>query len=139
MFYEYRCDKCDVEIEVQHGMKENPTIKCENCKKNMYRKISVPYVVISKTNTMANRKESEHKKKVKDLERAVKNRKKHFGGEAVGTPVDKPDKKHIIKKGRTIGGQQTEVNKADFIKAAAKDNYAVKVAQEALKKSNSKS
>lgn len=87
---------------------------------------------------MADRKETEHRKKVKDFDRAVRMRKKAFGRDAVGDPVEKPDPRHVIRKGRTLGGQQVEVDKKEFIKAAARDPAMVKIAQESLKKNKRK-
>lgn len=79
-------------------------------------------------------KESEHTKKVKDPERAVRSRKKAFGKDAVGDPSMQTDPIHIFKRGRTLGGQQKDIDKAEFIKAAAKDQVMVKKAQDALRK-----
>ena len=84
--------------------------------------------------TMEDRKEAEHTKKVKDPDRAIRMRKKAFGKESVGDPSMKTDPKHVIKRGRTIGGQQKEVDKGEFIKAAAKDPGMVQIAQNVLKK-----
>ena len=41
---------------------------------------------------------------------------------------------HIIIRDRTLAGQDKEVDKKEFIQASAKDNYMVKVAQDALNK-----
>lgn len=84
--------------------------------------------------TRQDHKEKEHTKKVKDFDRAVKRRKKLFGSDAVGNPNDKPNPKHIVRKGRALGGRQMEVNRDDAIKALAKDNVAVQKAQQALAK-----
>ena len=40
MKYDYFCKKCNIEKEVEHGMTENPEIKCENCGELMKVKIS---------------------------------------------------------------------------------------------------
>ena len=79
-------------------------------------------------------KESEHTKKVKDFERALKKRKKTFGVDSVGNPDDKPDPKHIIKKGKQLGGGEVEISQKEFIKAAAKDSMCVDIAKKVLKK-----
>lgn len=140
--YDYACEECGFTDEYRHSMTENPEYECPECKHRFLQKmISSTFYVAQNYHAAPNRedhKENEHKKKVKDLERAVRNRKKHFGHDAVGDPVDKPDPQHIVKKGRTLGGQETEVDKKEFIKAAAKDPVTVKKAQEALKKSESK-
>lgn len=81
-------------------------------------------------------KESEHTKKVKDPERAVKSRKSAFGHDAVGDPSMTTDPRHVVKRGRTLGGQQKDIDKAEFIKAAAKDDYAVDQAIKAVQKAD---
>ena len=83
--------------------------------------------------TAEDAKESEHAKKVKDKERAVKMRKKAFGHDAVGDPVGNPDPRHVVKKGRTLGGQQMDIDKKEFIKAAAKDPYIVDKCKKIIK------
>jgi len=95
-------------------------------------------IMFNTKGTIADHKQSEHTKKVKDFDRAVKSRKKAFGTDSVGNPSDQPDPKHIVKRGRTLGGQQKEVDKTEFIKAAAKSNHIVDVAKSALKKSKKK-
>ena len=141
-FYDYACNECGFEDEVRHGMTETKKIECPKCgHKYLERQISSTFYVAQSYHagpTMADRKEEEHHKKVKDLDRAVKARKRQFGSDAVGTPVDKPDPRHIVKKGRTLGGQELEVDKKEFVKAAAKDPAMVKKAQDALKKSERK-
>lgn len=139
--YDYECPKCGHGEEIIHGIKENKRPRCPQCKnKVMKKQIGTGYVASSyhAQPTMADRKHNEHTKKVKDFDRAVKRRKKAFGTDAVGNPVDKPDERHIIKRGRHIAGQETEVDKQEFIKAAAKDDAMVKVAQEAVRKSKKK-
>lgn len=94
------------------------------------------YVITSGINgSLEDYHEDEHRKKVKDPERAIKSRKRAFGHDAVGDPSMTTDPRHIVKRGRTIGGQQMDVDKSEIISALAKDDYAVHKAQEALKKS----
>jgi hypothetical protein len=88
--------------------------------------------------TLADIREDNHSKKVSDKDRAIKMRKRAFGHEAVGDPVYTPDPKHIVKKGRVLGGQDKEVDKQEFIKSAAKDPLMVKLAEDALKRSSQK-
>lgn len=106
----------------------------------MQRQIGMGSCVIfgGLTPGMSDRKHSDHTKKVKDLDRAVRSRKKHFGSDSVGNPVDKADPKHVIKKGRTIGGRQMEVDKNELVKALSKDPRAVAQAQESIRKSPKK-
>ena len=112
---------------------------CSKCKSKLEKQLSSTfYVAMGMKPTMSDRKEEEHRKKVKDPERARRRRIKVFGHDAVGDPVDKPDPRHIVKRGKTIGGQQMEVDRGEFIKAAAKDPAMVRVAQESIKKSQTK-
>lgn len=112
---------------------------CKKCKTKLVKQLSSTFIIgASMKPTMADRKETEHRKKVKDFDRAVRMRKKAFGRDAVGDPVEKPDPRHVIRKGRTLGGQQVEVDKKEFIKAAARDPAMVKIAQESLKKNKRK-
>ena len=83
--------------------------------------------------TLEDLRETNHTKKVKDTERAYRSRKRAFGADDVSKLRDKPDPKHIIK-GRTLGGQQKEVDKQELTKALAKDDFAVKTAMDVLKK-----
>jgi putative FmdB family regulatory protein len=134
--YNYMCSRCDQIVELKHSIHDDTPKYCEKCQTTMERTITVPLYVISKEGGYANHKEEEHRKKVKDPERAVKMRKKAFGREAVGDPSMQTDPKHIIKKGRTLGGQDKTIDKKEFIKAAARDNYMVNLASDALKKKN---
>lgn len=134
--YDYRCQECDLIEEQYHSIKKDPVFKCPTCKTTMVRQVGLGvYVVTGGLNpSLADHKESEHTKKVTDKERAIKMRKKAFGHDSVGNPVGAADPRHVIRRGRTLGGQQKEVDKKEFIKAAAKDIVMVKKAQEALKK-----
>lgn len=138
-FYNYGCEKCGNVQEERHGMNESPIIKCSNCKGKMDKLITADFSFkFGHFKSRAEKKDSEHMKKVKDPERAVRMRKKAFGREAVGDPSMKTDPRHIIKRGKTLGGQQKEVDRSEFIKAAAKDPMMVAKAQEALKKKGQK-
>ena len=117
-----------------HMMSDEIERLCPECSHKMNKQIGCGYIISRGLKpSLADHKESEHTKKVKDKERAVRRRKKKFGGDSVGSPVDQPDPKHLIR-GRTLGGQSQEVDKQQITKALARDNYAVHVAQEALKK-----
>ena len=134
--YDYKCPECDQVEEIQHSIHKNPKYKCSNCETQMKRQISLgSYVIINGINgSLEDHKESEHTKKVKDPERAVKSRTREFGHDAVGDPGMRSDPRHVVKRGRTLGGQQKEVDKVEFIKAAAKDDYIIAKCQQALKK-----
>ena len=136
--YDYCCASCEIVEEIIHSIKKNPKIICKKCSSKMERMIGLGTYIVSKgiKQSLDNQKESEHKKKVKDPERALKSRKKMFGVENVGNPKMESDPKHLIK-GRALGGQQKTVDRDELTVALSKDNYAVHVAQEALKKSKS--
>jgi putative FmdB family regulatory protein len=135
--YDYKCPACEQVEEVRHMMSEKPKVTCSACLTKMKRMISYGSYLITGgiKGSLAEHKESEHTKKVKDPERAVKSRKRAFGRDAVGDPSMQTDPRHVVKRGRTIGGQQTEVDKAEFIKAAAKDDVLVDQAIKAVEKS----
>ncbi len=119
-------------------MSDKKPRKCPECKQKMIKLLGAgSCVIISGSNSVQARKEADHSKKVKDKERAIKMRKKEFGHDAVGDPVDAPDPRHIIQ-GRTLGGRQFDVDKKELTKALSRDDYAVQVAQKALRKSQKK-
>jgi len=137
--YDYLCNECGNLTEIMHAMSDNSERLCPECGEMMTKQIGIGYLATSGFKpTLADLRENEHSKKVNDKERAVKMRKRAFGHDAVGDPVDKPDPRHVIKKGRTLGGQQMDIDKNEFIKAAAKDPAAVRLAQDALRKSKEK-
>lgn len=132
--YNYRCSKCKIVEEKYHSIHKNPRIKCSNCQSKMERQICAgAYIATGMKPTLADKRETEYTKKVKDPERAVKSRKHEFGSEAVGNPSMATDPRHVIRRGRTLGGQQKEIDKGEFIKAAAKDTGLVQAAQKSLK------
>ncbi len=122
-------------MEIVRSIHDNSDELCEKCGVAMERLISRNITVLFGTKgTVDDHKEKEHQKKTKDPERAVRMRKKAFGSDAVGDPGMQSDPKHIIKRGRVIAGQQTEIDKKEFIKAAAKDNVMVETAKNILKR-----
>ncbi len=137
--YDYRCNDCCCVFEVHHGMSEQPIVNCAECgSTNTAKKISASFYVSQSYHpggTFEDHRESEHRKKVKDPDRAVRMRKQAFGHDEVGDPKMESDPRHIVRRGRALGGQQTEVNKQEFIKAAARDPAMVKLAQDAIQKS----
>ncbi len=134
--YDYQCPECEQIEEIQHSIHKSPKIKCSNCNTKMERQISLGSYVITTgiKGSLEDHKESEHTKKVKDPERAVRSRKKAFGTDAVGDPGMTSDPRHVVRRGRTLGGQQKDIDKGEFIKAAAKDHVMVQKALDALKK-----
>lgn len=134
MLYDYNCDKCNIIHEIQHSMKDESKQLCPECGSEMRKLFSSNfYLTGGMKPSLEDLREISHKDKVKDLDRAVRRRTKAFGKDEVGKVVDKPDPKHVIK-GRTLGGQQKEVDKAEFIKAAAKCPQTVARCVEALNK-----
>ena len=135
--YDYKCPACDQIEEISHSINEDPEYDCSNCGELMKRQISMgSYVITSGINgSIEDYHENEHSKKVKDPERAVQSRKRAFGHDAVGDPTMTTDPRHIVKRGRTLGGQQMDIDRDEFIKAAAKDDYVVDQAIKAVKKS----
>lgn len=132
-FYDYACDSCGNITEIRHEMSDQPTINCPQCASIMHKQISATFTVkFGNFRSLEEKKDAERMKKIKDPDRAVRNRKKLFGASEVGTPSMKTDPKHVIKRGRTLGGQQIDVDKKEVIKALAKDNVAVAQAQKAL-------
>lgn len=124
--YDYTCDKCKSTKEIIHSIHKNPVFKCEKCKSKLRREVGIgAFVATNMQGTLEDHKEGEYKKKTSDLERAIKKRKSLFGSSDVGSPVDKPNPKHIIRRGKHIAGQEQEVDKQEFIKAAAKDPHTV--------------
>lgn len=83
------------------------------------------------------RKEAYHRSKVKDKDRAMRNRKKHFGAENVS--VTKSEfagrsnkiQKKVVPQGE---GKSSEIDKTEFIKAAARNPNAVSAAKKVLGK-----
>ena len=115
-------------------MSDTSQRECPKCKYVMKKQIGCGYFATKGFKpTIADYKQSERTKKVKDKDRAIKSRKRAFGSDSVGNPVDAPNTRHIIK-GRALDGQTQEVDKQDLVKALAKDNYAVEVAKKAISK-----
>lgn len=141
-FYDYRCPKCEEVYEIRHEMSCTDEFFCTNHGKKkvkLEKQISSTFYISSGMGpTIADQKEMEHTKKVKDPERAIRMRKKAFGKDSVGDPSMKTDPKHIVKRGRTLGGQQKDIDKTEFIKASARDQGMVNAAQQALKKARTK-
>ena len=122
--YDYECPKCETVEEITHSIHKNPKLRCQTCQTLLKRLISRGVYLIESgiKESITAYRESEHNKQVKDPERAVKARKKAFGQDAVGDTSMQTDPRHIIK-GRALAGQQKEVDKKEFIQAAAKDDY----------------
>ena len=139
MNYDYFCSQCDVIYEIQHGMSCEDKFKCPECENVLEKQINRSfYIAGSLKPTLADLRENNHSKKVKDFERAVRSRKRAFGHDAVGDPGDQPDPKHLVR-GKVLGGQEKEVDKTVLVKAMAKDPHCVSIAKDALKKAKNAS
>lgn len=133
--YDYICDKCLFQTEIIHLMSDDSLRPCPECHTNMTKQIGIGYLVTSGFKpSLEDLREANHSMMVKDKERAIRMRKKAFGRDSVGDPVDSPDPKHIVRRGRTLGGRQMEIDKQEFVKAAAKDPYIVKQCQDIVNK-----
>jgi len=111
--------------------------QCPECETVLEKQLSTGfYVAGGMKPTLDDLREENHHKKVKDWDRAVKMRKKAFGVDSLGNPEGKSDPRHIIKKGRVLDGQQKEIDRQDFIKAAAKSDYLVEQSLKVLKNKN---
>ena len=133
-FYDYRCQNCNLIYEIRHEMSCEKKYKCSKCGKAMKKMIGGSLTVTSGTKpTLEDFKENDYQKKIRDKDRARKMRIKAFGHDSVGCPVDQPDPKHLVR-GKVLGGQEKDIDRHEFIKAAAKDPYVVRMAQEALRK-----
>ena len=131
--YDYRCEVCKITTELSHSMFDTSMKFCEKCRYEMVKQVSCGYIASKGFNpTLEDHRESENTAKVKDHERAVKMRKRAFGHDAVGDPVDSSDPIHIVKRGKTIGGQEKTIDKGEFVRAASKDPYMVQIAKNAL-------
>lgn len=133
-------------LEIFHSISDETVWTCDKCSKPLQKQVTACQHVIIKDGTLQHNREEDHSKKVKDRERAEKSRKKAFGSDAVGSGSDNPKyrqgKEVGLKgniKGKALGGQMKEIDKQEFIKAAARDEYTVAKCQEALKKSDKKS
>ena len=137
--YDYQCPSCSLVFEIHHTMSDTSDKLCTSCNTKMNKLVSVAYLASKGFKpTLEDLREVEHKKKTSDLDRALKMRRKAFGRDAVGEPVDKPADCHVIKRGKTITGQQIEVDKNSLIQALAKDDYSVQKAAEVLGKNSKK-
>lgn len=133
MHYDYYCKICETIVELSHSMFDTSPKSCGKCGSEMNKQITCGYISSKGFNsTLEDHRESEHTAKVKDHERAVKMRKRAFGHDAVGDPVDNPDPIHVVKRGKTIGGQEKTVDKDAFIKAMSKDRYVVETCKKIL-------
>jgi putative FmdB family regulatory protein len=133
MCYDYLCKKCDTIIELSHSMSNTSPKLCNKCGTEMTKQISCGYIASKGFNpTLADHRETEHTTKVKDLERAVRMRKRAFGHDAVGDPVDKPDPKHIVKRGKVLQGEEKTIDKDAFVKAMSRDNQTVEKCRQIL-------
>lgn len=133
--YEYVCSKCNFQFDVfsKTFSVDDNSIKCEGCgKKTCKRQISVPQVKIGEDKPdRYERAEKSHMSKVKDPDRARRLRKKKFGTE--GISITKSPFYHKEKRVKAQGTSQ-EVDKKEFVKAAAQNPNAMKAAVDIVNK-----
>lgn len=131
MFYDYLCSHCDVIYEIQHSMTCTDTFNCPECNEKLEKQFHTNFIISSGMKpTLEEYKQTEKTKKVKDFSRAIRSRKRAFGRDSVGDPVDKPDPRHIVKRGKHLAGGETQVD----IKELAKNDYVVEKCKQALNK-----
>ena len=134
MFYDYRCYSCDLIYEIRHEMSCNKKFKCSKCGKVMKKQIGGSIKTMTDTKpSLADFKEEDYRKKTKDKDRARRSRIRAFGHDSVGCPVSQPDLKHLVR-GKVLGAEEKEIDRQEFIKAAAKSPYLVQRCQEILKR-----
>lgn len=120
--YDYICDDCGHASEVFHMMSDTDPRPCPKCGTNMSQQIGSGYAIIHNVNAS-----SQLEKDIKDREERAKDLR--------SKPVQPTHAGKGSGRGRAIGGQHFEVDKQEFIQAAAKDPAMVKLAQDAIKKS----
>jgi predicted nucleic acid-binding Zn ribbon protein len=132
--YDFVCDNCGNEFGVFFkSMKESPSvgsihnIPCEMCKNVGVRRIYSTEVnfYVTEGSTRAGQKESDHRKRVKDPDRAQRQRKNLLGSDAVS--ISKSPHFHKEKRIKAKG-TTSDINKSDFVKMAAKNPNAVQAA-----------
>lgn len=147
--YSFHCQKCDSDFESFSKVfrKEPigeiiPDYDCKVCldrggvKRIWPDDLDISLVVGEFKDRQA-KQDEDHRKKAKDPDRAMKIRKKEFGSDNVNVKKSELAKReHKIQK-KIIPhsqGVSQDMDKKEFIKAAAKNPKAFKAAQEALKK-----
>ena len=133
--YEYVCTKCEHHFDLfsKTFSVDDNSVTCEGCgKKSCKRQISMPQVKIGEDKPdRYERAEKSHMSKVKDPERARRLRKKKFGTE--GISITKSPFYHKEKRVKAQGTSQ-EVDKKEFVKAAAQNPNAMKAAVDIVNK-----
>ncbi len=143
--YHYRCEKCketfDAFKSTMSGPKvgeSDPAISCEYCGKSGATKI-IPDTLdiqfnIGEFTDRQDKKDKDHKKRVRCPERARKDRIKRFGSEGISITKSPHYKKEKKIKAQGNG----DVDKKQFIQSAARNPNALKAAQDALKRAGKK-
>jgi len=122
--YKYVCESCGYSTEIFHMMSDEENRPCPECNTNMSKQIGLGYAIIKGGNSSPSQ-----------LERDIKNREER-AKDLKNKTVQRSHAGKGSGQGRALGGQHFEVDKKEFIQAAAKDPGMVKVAQDALKKSS---
>ncbi len=116
--YEYICEHCEYQDEIFHMMSDESLQMCPHCNKPMNKQIGAGYVIVKNPNNASS--------EIKDRQERAKERRSQ--------PKQRTHPGVGSGKGKALGGQHFEVDKKEFIRAAAKDPGMVKVAQDAIKK-----
>lgn len=116
----------------------DPDVECDQCNNKGGIKV-IPdqldiVINIGEFSDRYEKKEEDHKKRVKCPERARRSRKAKFGTE--GISITKSPHYHKEKKIKAKGGQ--DIDKKQFIQHAARNPNALKAAQDALKRAGKK-
>lgn len=144
--YNYQCNQCSNIQEQYRSVSEIDDlgevvsdIVCQNCsaRKAMVRTLSTNIQIIDPSAIRLNgdpKKEAEYRKRAKDPERARQMRKKEFGSD--GISITKSPEFHKEKRVKAQG--KSDVDRTEFIKAAAQNPNALQAAKDALAKNGKK-
>lgn len=124
--YEYLCKSCGHDTEIFHMMSDTEERLCPECNKPMTKLIGCGHAIIMKSNSP----QSQIQREIKNREEKAKSMR--------NTPKTRTHEGTGSGRGRALGGQHFEVDKKEFIQAAAKDPATVKAAQDALKRAKKK-
>lgn len=122
--YDYLCESCNASTEIFHAMFDDSPRMCPECNHEMTKLISAGYALIHPANP-----QSQLQKDIKEREERAKDLR--------NKPVSRSHAGTGSGKGKALGGQHMEIDKQEFIKAAAKDPLIVEQCKKALKKSKS--
>jgi DNA-directed RNA polymerase subunit RPC12/RpoP len=140
--YDYRCVECEHEQSQFRSMKEchkldeiDPAFACTEChKRGTMKRVVSNFQVKDESRIRLNgdpKKEAQYEKRAKDPDRARRLRRKKFGTD--GISITKSPHYHKEKQIKAQG--KSDVDKKEFVKAAAQNPNAVAAAAKAIGKS----